>query len=66
MRNEVETTTWEKYWLVTEFASILSTKMIQTSVDSTKSTELKQAMMEHMEHMENMKSSGDSMMGMNP
>ena len=32
----------------------------------TKSTELKQAMMEHMEHMENMKSSGDSMMGMNP
>ncbi len=28
--------------------------------------ELKQAMMEHMEHMENMKSSGDSMMGMNP
>jgi len=41
MRNEVETTTWEKYWLVTEFASILSTKMIQTSVDSTKNPELK-------------------------
>ncbi len=28
--------------------------------------ELKQAMMEHMGHMENMKSSGDSMMEMNP